>query len=79
MCQYAIRPTLRAHSTLKRGDVINKVASLIAPRHKVNLTAPDKVILIDIFQVCTFPNLFPYPRTRGPAVAVRRPVTRKIK
>ncbi|EMR70774.1 putative thump domain containing protein [Eutypa lata UCREL1] len=47
---YAIRPTIRAHSTLKRDDVIKKVASLIAPRHKVNLSAPDKVVLIDIFQ-----------------------------
>ncbi len=51
MSQYAIRPTIRAHNTLKRDDVIKKVASLIAPRHKVNLTTPDKVILIDIFQV----------------------------
>ncbi|XXH01127.1 N-alpha-acetyltransferase 30 [Hypoxylon texense] len=49
-CSYAIRPTFRAHNTLKRDDVIKKVASLIAPRHKVNLTSPDKVILIDIFQ-----------------------------
>ncbi|RYP69788.1 hypothetical protein DL771_005897 [Monosporascus sp. 5C6A] len=31
---YAIRPHLRAHNTLKRDDVINKVASLIAPCHK---------------------------------------------
>ncbi|KAI0157058.1 hypothetical protein GGR52DRAFT_577060 [Hypoxylon sp. FL1284] len=49
-CSYAIRPTFRAHNTLKRDDVIKKVASLIAPRHKVNLTSPDKVVLIDIFQ-----------------------------
>ncbi|KAI2622664.1 hypothetical protein GGS26DRAFT_239318 [Hypomontagnella submonticulosa] len=47
---YAIRPTFRAHNTLKRDDVIKKVASLIAPRHKVNLSSPDKVILIDIYQ-----------------------------
>ncbi|KAI1371023.1 hypothetical protein F4677DRAFT_436945 [Hypoxylon crocopeplum] len=47
---YAIRPTFRAHNTLKRDDVIKKVASLIGPRHKVNLSSPDKVILIDIFQ-----------------------------
>ncbi|KAI1478570.1 hypothetical protein F4774DRAFT_385371 [Daldinia eschscholtzii] len=47
---YAIRPSFRAHNTLKRDDVIKKVASLIAPRHKVNLTSPDKVILIDIYQ-----------------------------
>ncbi|KAG4219878.1 hypothetical protein PC116_g31643, partial [Phytophthora cactorum] len=47
---YAIRPSFRAHNTLKRDDVIKKVASLIASRHKVNLTSPDKVILIDIYQ-----------------------------
>ncbi|KAI0597148.1 hypothetical protein F4775DRAFT_267528 [Biscogniauxia sp. FL1348] len=47
---YAIRPSFRAHNTLKRDDVIKQVAGLIAPRHKVNLSAPDKVILIDIFQ-----------------------------
>ncbi|KAI1773731.1 hypothetical protein F4818DRAFT_421592 [Hypoxylon cercidicola] len=49
-CSYAIRPSFRAHNTLKRDDVIKKVASLIASCHKVNLTSPDKVILIDIFQ-----------------------------
>ncbi|KAL7620021.1 hypothetical protein AAE478_010570 [Parahypoxylon ruwenzoriense] len=47
---YAIRPSFRAHNTLKRDDVIKKVASLIAPCHKVNLSSPDKVILIDIYQ-----------------------------
>ncbi|KAH6844878.1 hypothetical protein B0I37DRAFT_378572 [Chaetomium sp. MPI-CAGE-AT-0009] len=51
---YAIRPTIRNHSNLKRDFVINTVAGLInADRHKVNLTSPDKVILIDIYQsVC---------------------------
>ncbi|KAI1440113.1 hypothetical protein F5Y02DRAFT_363212 [Annulohypoxylon stygium] len=50
MYTYAIRPTFRAHNLLKRNDVITKVANMIDPRHKVNLTAPDKVILIDIYQ-----------------------------
>ncbi|CCC09470.1 unnamed protein product [Sordaria macrospora k-hell] len=51
---YAIRPTLRNHSNLKRDVVINTIAGLINDeRHKVNLTNPDKVILVDIFQtVC---------------------------
>lgn len=49
---YAIRPTLRNHSNLKRDVVINTIAGLINDeRHKVNLTNPDKVILVDIFQV----------------------------
>ncbi|KAI0880945.1 uncharacterized protein GGS22DRAFT_78151 [Annulohypoxylon maeteangense] len=47
---YAIRPTFRAHNLLKREDVIKKVAGFIDTRHKVNLTAPDKVILIDVYQ-----------------------------
>lgn len=31
--------------------MIKKVASFVSPRHKVNLTQPDKVILVEIFQV----------------------------
>jgi tRNA acetyltransferase TAN1 len=52
--QFAIRPTIRNHSNLKRDVVINTVARLINDDlHKVNLTSPDKVILIDIYQsVC---------------------------
>ncbi|ETS85500.1 hypothetical protein PFICI_03525 [Pestalotiopsis fici W106-1] len=47
---YAIRYTSRAHNVLKRDDVIKQIAGLIGPRHKVNLTAPDKVILVEVFQ-----------------------------
>lgn len=49
--QYCIRLSSRAHSTLKREDIIKQVAGLVGPRHKVNLTSPDKVIIIEIFQV----------------------------
>ncbi|KAL1844119.1 hypothetical protein VTJ49DRAFT_4971 [Mycothermus thermophilus] len=51
---FAIRPTIRNHSTLKRDVVINTIAGLInEDRHKVNLSSPDKVILVDIHQnVC---------------------------
>ncbi|KAJ8120059.1 hypothetical protein ONZ43_g3136 [Nemania bipapillata] len=49
-CSYAIRPTFRAHTTLKRADVIDKVAKMISKRHKVDLTNPDKVIIIEVFQ-----------------------------
>lgn len=41
---------------LKRDDVIKKIAGLIGPHHKVNLTAPDKVILVEVFQVCGLPS-----------------------
>ncbi|KAI0864688.1 hypothetical protein F4860DRAFT_463152 [Xylaria cubensis] len=49
-CSYAIRPTLRAHTTLKRSEIIDKVAKMISKRHKVDLKNPDKVIIIEIFQ-----------------------------
>ncbi|KAI0799294.1 hypothetical protein GGR55DRAFT_669659 [Xylaria sp. FL0064] len=49
-CSYAIRPTIRAHTTLKRTEVIDKVANMISKRHKVDLKNPDKVIIIEIFQ-----------------------------
>ncbi|KAI1164981.1 hypothetical protein F5B18DRAFT_221244 [Nemania serpens] len=49
-CSYAIRPTIRAHTTLKRSEVIEKVANMISKQHKVDLENPDKVIIIEIFQ-----------------------------
>lgn len=57
--QYAIRPTLRAHSTLKRTEIIDKVANMISKRHKVDLENPDKVIIIEIFQVRFYTILCP--------------------
>ncbi|KAK4179712.1 hypothetical protein QBC36DRAFT_63471 [Triangularia setosa] len=51
---FAIRPSVRNNSSLKRDIVINTIAGLINDeRHKVNLTSPDKVILVDVYQkVC---------------------------
>ncbi|TLD17203.1 uncharacterized protein PgNI_01618 [Pyricularia grisea] len=50
-CTYAIRLSTRNQCPLKRDDVIKGIASLIDDqRHKVNLTKPDKVILVDMFQ-----------------------------
>ncbi|ROW15725.1 hypothetical protein VPNG_02034 [Cytospora leucostoma] len=38
-----------------RADVINRIAGLVDTQHKVDLGAPDKVILVDIYQtVCGF-------------------------
>lgn len=51
MPKFAIRPSIRNHNTLKRDDVIKRIANMVDPQHKVNLGAPDKVILIDIYQV----------------------------
>ncbi|KAF3763755.1 hypothetical protein M406DRAFT_262840 [Cryphonectria parasitica EP155] len=50
---FAIRPSIRNHNTLKRDDVIKQIANMVDPQHKVNLGAPHKVILLDIYQtVC---------------------------
>ncbi|KAK4074155.1 hypothetical protein Trihar35433_3629 [Trichoderma harzianum] len=48
---YAIRPTMRNHSILESQAVIKMVAGMVKPEHKVNLKNPDKVILVEIFQL----------------------------
>lgn len=49
-CSYAIRPTIRNHSTIKRDVIIPMIAGIVGAKHKVNLTKPDKVIIVEIFQ-----------------------------
>ncbi|KAM0551960.1 hypothetical protein ACHAPJ_008068 [Fusarium lateritium] len=49
-CTYAIRYNIRNHTTFKSSEVIKKIADLVSPKHKVNLTSPDKVVLVEIFQ-----------------------------
>ncbi|KAL1867839.1 hypothetical protein VTK73DRAFT_3920 [Phialemonium thermophilum] len=51
---FAIRASVRNQSILKRDNVIHQIAGMINDdRHRVNLTAPDKVILVDVYQnVC---------------------------
>ncbi|KAG5927243.1 hypothetical protein E4U42_002418 [Claviceps africana] len=48
---YAIRHNIRNHTEFKSDEVIHKIANLIDGRHKVNLSSPDKVILVEIFQL----------------------------
>ncbi|KAL7892850.1 hypothetical protein HDV64DRAFT_263551 [Trichoderma sp. TUCIM 5745] len=48
---YAIRHTMRNHTILKSEAVIKMIASMVKPEHKVNLRTPDKVILVEIFQM----------------------------
>lgn len=48
--QYAIRHNIRNHETFKSDAVVQKIASIVDTRHKVNLGKPDKVILVEIFQ-----------------------------
>ncbi|KAJ6440880.1 THUMP domain-containing protein [Purpureocillium lavendulum] len=50
-CTYAIRHNIRNHTTFKSDEVIKNIASLVDTRHKVNLGHPDKVILVEIFQL----------------------------
>ncbi|CAM1503696.1 Fc.00g012870.m01.CDS01 [Cosmosporella sp. VM-42] len=49
-CTYAIRHNIRNHTAFRSDALIKKVAGLISPKHKVNLTKPDKVILVEIYQ-----------------------------
>lgn len=50
---YAIRPTIRNHNQLKRKEIIDTVANLIHDDHKVDLTKPDRTILVEVYQnVC---------------------------
>ncbi|KAK2044272.1 THUMP domain-containing protein [Colletotrichum somersetense] len=48
--QYAIRPSIRSNTSLDRDELISQIAKTVNPRHKVNLTNPDKVVLVDVFQ-----------------------------
>lgn len=51
MSQYAIRPTTRNHTApLKRDSVIKQIANLISDAHKVDLTNPEKVVVVEIYQ-----------------------------
>lgn len=43
---------MRNHTILKSEAVIKMVAGMVKSEHKVNLRTPDKVILVEIFQVC---------------------------
>ncbi|KAK1826833.1 hypothetical protein QBC39DRAFT_187409 [Podospora conica] len=51
---FAVRPSIRNHTTLQRSYVIEETAGLIDQEyHKVKLSSPDKVLLIEIYQtVC---------------------------
>ncbi|KAF4345780.1 dihydropteroate synthase [Fusarium beomiforme] len=50
-CTYAIRYNIRNHTAFKSSEVIKKIADLVSPKHKVNLASPDKVVLVEIFQL----------------------------
>ncbi|KAL5597039.1 hypothetical protein BROUX41_006294 [Berkeleyomyces rouxiae] len=47
---YAIRTSKRNHNNLSTDSVVKSVAGQISLPHKVNLTNPNKIVLIDIFR-----------------------------
>ncbi|KAI9724954.1 MAG: hypothetical protein M1812_000230 [Candelaria pacifica] len=48
--KFAIRPTIRNHSTLTRDGVIRQVAAAVGPGHKVDLKNYDLLILVEIYK-----------------------------
>lgn len=49
--QFAIRPSIRSNSIIKRDDLIKTIAEVVGPEHKVDLTNYDLMILVDVFRV----------------------------
>lgn len=49
--KFAIRPNLRNHKVLTRDAVIQQVASIVGPGHKVDLKNYDVLILVEIYKV----------------------------
>ncbi|KEQ69220.1 hypothetical protein M436DRAFT_56361, partial [Aureobasidium namibiae CBS 147.97] len=47
--KFAIRPTIRNHTVMKRMEIIQKVASIVGPGHQVDLKNPDVFILVEIY------------------------------
>ena len=48
--KFAIRPTTRENTSLKRDDVINRVATLVGQKHSVDLKNYDLLILVEIYR-----------------------------
>jgi hypothetical protein len=49
--QFAIRPTIRNHTTLNRDIVIKQVADAVGKPHSVDLKGYDLLILVEIYKV----------------------------
>ncbi|KKF96331.1 tRNA acetyltransferase TAN1 [Ceratocystis platani] len=47
---YAIRTSKRNHNSLSTDTVVKSVAGQVSLPHKVNLTSPDKMVLIELFR-----------------------------
>jgi len=48
--KFAIKPTSRNHSHLKRDQIIKIVADVVGTNHKADLKNPDLLILVDFYQ-----------------------------
>mmetsp|Transcript_23542 Transcript_23542/g.39443 ORF Transcript_23542/g.39443 Transcript_23542/m.39443 type:complete len:166 (+) Transcript_23542:552-1049(+) len=48
--KYAIVYNHRNNNEMHREEVVKEVASIIGPKHKVDLRSPDSVILIEVFK-----------------------------
>ena len=54
ICQFAIRPSIRnSGKLLTRDNIIKKVAEIVGAEHKVDLSNPDAVILVEVYKVIT--------------------------
>ena len=49
--KFAIRPTRRNHSVMKRDDIIKQIATAVGRGHKVDLKGYDRLILVDVYRV----------------------------
>jgi hypothetical protein len=56
--QFAIRPNIRNHSTIKRDAVIQQVAAAVGPKHQVDLKGYDHLIIVEVYKV-RGPQKFP--------------------
>lgn len=69
--QFAIRPTLRNHTSLTRDSVIKLVASLVGRNHQVDLKDYDLLILVELYKVRRRPAGCRGLRGNGSAVSKR--------
>ncbi|CAH0015839.1 unnamed protein product [Clonostachys rhizophaga] len=47
---FALRTSVRSHTVMKSSEIIQKIAQVVDPKHKVNLSKPDKSVLVEVFQ-----------------------------
>ena len=49
--KYAIRPTIRQHTVLKRMEIIETVAGVVGDRAQVDLEKYDRLVLVEVYRV----------------------------